>query len=66
MMLFREDGGVMPLKPSTAVADSMQCGGRRCEVEVGCAMPLAAGCSVMPLGGDGGVKLPQEDDGAMT
>jgi hypothetical protein len=57
----------MPLKARTAVAaaDSIQCGGRRCEVEVVNAMPLAAGCGVMLLGGDSGVKLPREDDGEM-
>ena len=45
--------------------DSMRCGGRQREVEaVGGAMPLAA-CSVMLLGGEGGVMLPREDDGVM-
>ena len=34
------------------------------EVVVG-AMPLAAGCSTMLLGGEGGVMLPRKDEGAM-
>ncbi len=46
--------------------DSMRCGGRQREMEVvGGAMPLAAGFSAMPLGGEGGVMLPREDDGVM-
>ena len=39
-------------------------GGRRHEVEaIGGVMSLVAGCGAMPQDGDGGVKLPQEDDG---
>ena len=29
-------------------------------------MPLMAGCGAMPLDGDGGAKLPQEDNGVMS
>ena len=28
-------------------------------------MPLVADCGAMPLDGDGGAKLPQEDNGVM-
>ena len=46
--------------------DSMRCGGRQREIKVvGGAMPLAACCSVMLLGGEGGVMLPREDDSVM-
>lgn len=35
-----------------------------CEVKaVGGAIPLVAGCGVKPLDGDGGVKLPQQNNG---
>ena len=33
---------------------------------IGGAMPLMAGCGAMPLDGDGGAKLPQEDNGVMS
>jgi hypothetical protein len=50
---------------AVAAEDSIQCVERQCKVEVVDAMPLVAGRGVMLLGGDGGVKLPREDDGAM-
>jgi hypothetical protein len=46
-------------KDPVAVVNSMQGGRQQREVEVvGGAMPLAAGCGVMPLGGDGVVMPP--------
>jgi hypothetical protein len=66
MLRRQDDGGVMPLKPTTvAVANSMRCGGRRHEATVvGGVMPLAAG-GAMPLGEDGGVMPPRGDIGVM-
>jgi hypothetical protein len=53
-------------KDSVAVVNSMQGGRQQREVEVvGSAMPLAACCGVMPLGGDGVVMPPRGDIGAM-
>ncbi|KAK1649856.1 hypothetical protein QYE76_067661 [Lolium multiflorum] len=48
------------------LAGSMQGGGRgRKKEAAGDAMSLEAGRGVMPLGGDGGVILPRQGDGAM-
>jgi hypothetical protein len=66
VMLRRQgDGGEMPLKPTTAAADSMRCGDRRREAKVvSGVMPLATDCGAMPRE-DGGEMLLQGDDGVM-
>jgi hypothetical protein len=57
--------GIRASRSEEVATDSMRGGGREAEVAGG-VMSRAAGCGVMPLGGDGGVMPSQEDCDAMS